>query len=204
MLVVGVTGGIGSGKTTFTNMLARRGAEVIDADALGHRALDPGTPTWHSVVDTFGEEILSATGMEIDRKRLAKIVFEDREKLAALNAIVHPFIMARIADTLETLQGTDEVVVLDAALIVELGLHRSLDILIVVSTDDELRKRRLVQSRDMSLEEAQRRISAQLPAEELLEQADIVVVNNGDIERLELEADRVWSELMARRSSEGR
>lgn len=201
MLVAGVTGGVGSGKSTFTRMLAERGAEVIDADQIGHRALDPGTQTWHSVVDTFGEGVLAAAGMDVDRKRLGEIVFGDREKLAALNAIVHPFIMKTIADTLETLSGTDEIVILDAALIVELKLHEALDVLVVVTTKEEARKQRLSQQRGMSFDDVQKRIEAQLPIEQLLEEADIVVNNDGTLEDLEKEADRVWEELLRRRSA---
>src|SRR5918998_6582426 len=134
MLVVGLTGGIGAGKSTFAALLAERGAQVIDADGIGRDALAPGQPSWHSVVSTFGDEILVPGEMKIDRKALARIVFEDPGKLAALNAIVHPVILQRIADDLERLSQTDAVVVVDAALVTELGLHESLDVLVVVTT----------------------------------------------------------------------
>lgn len=195
MIVAGVTGGIGSGKTTFTQLLAARGAEVIDADELGRRALDPGTQAWHSVVDTFGDEILTAGGLDIDRKGLARVVFGDREKLAALNAIVHPVIVKRIAETLETLSGTDEIVVLDAALIVELGLQDALDMTIVVVSEETTRRDRLTGSRGMSNAEITERIAAQVSPEKLLEQADVVVHNDGPLDQLEQEADRVWAAL---------
>ncbi len=195
MIVAGVTGGIGSGKTTFTQLLAARGAEAIDADELGRRALDPGTSAWHSVVDTFGDEILVAGGLDIDRKGLARVVFGDREKLAALNAIVHPVIVKRIADTLETLSGTDEIVVLDAALIVELGLQDALDVTIVIVTDETNRRDRLTGNRGMSPAEITERIAAQVATEELLKKADVVVNNDGSMDQLEDEADRVWAEL---------
>src|SRR5688500_18911374 len=119
MLLVGLTGGIGSGKTTFAALLAERGAFVIDADKLGHEALSPGEPAWHSIVDQFGDEILAAGSLTIDRKVLGRIVFEDPRKLASLNAITHPVNLRKIADTLETLRDSDLIVVLDAALIVE-------------------------------------------------------------------------------------
>src|SRR5918992_2352219 len=98
MLVVGLTGGIGAGKSTLAALLAEEGARVIDADALGREALQPGRPAWHSVVAQFGDEILAANSMDIDRKRLAAVVFGDPRKLAALNAIVHPVIFKGIAD----------------------------------------------------------------------------------------------------------
>ena len=182
-------------------MLEARGAEVIDADALGRQALEPGKPPWHSVVDQFGDEILAAHSMEIDRKRLAAIVFADPKKLAALNAIVHPVILSEIADRLETLRETDEIVVLDAALIVELGLVSSLEVLIVVEASDEKRRDRLVRERGMDLADVEARIGAQAKPEPLRAKADIVVRNDGSLDALEREADRVWADLQARRDS---
>ena len=199
MLVVGLTGGIGSGKSTFGALLAERGAVVIDADALGHQALEPGRPTWHSIVDQFGDGILAAGSMEIDRKVLGRIVFADPAKRAALNAITHPFILRRIAESLEAFRNTDEVVVLDAALIVELGLTGSLDAIIVVASDTEIRRARLMKDRGMTSEAVAARMAAQAPTETLLATADIVVRNDGDIESLDREADRVWVELLERK-----
>jgi dephospho-CoA kinase len=199
VFVVGLTGGIGSGKSTFAALLVERGAQIIDADALGHDALKPSSPSWHSVVDQFGDEILAANSMDIDRKQLARIVFEDPHKLAALNAIVHPVIFAGIADGLERLRNTDEIVVLDAALIVETGLDETLDALIVVTTDEDVRRRRLARDRGMTFDQIDERMRAQSDPEELRERADIVVDNNGDVDALVAEADRVWAELRTRR-----
>ncbi len=195
MFTVGLTGGIGSGKSTFAALLAERGAQVIDADQLGRDALRPGEPAWHSVVDNFGDEILSPGTMEIDRKKLAEIVFADPNKLAALNAITHPVIAAGIADTFERLAQTDAIVVLDAALLVELGLDKAMNVLIVVDADEAKRKKRLQASRRMELTDIEARVAAQASSEELIERADIVVGNNGPLEALAREADRVWSEL---------
>jgi dephospho-CoA kinase len=200
MLVVGLTGGIGAGKSTFARLLAARGAEIIDADELGRAALGTGKPAWHSVVDQFGDEVLVAGGMEIDRKVLARIVFEDRDKLAALNAIVHPVIMAGIADTLEALQGTGETVVIDAALIVELGLDQGMDALIVVIADRDKRLERLMSARSLSRSEIEARIRAQTSEQALIDKADFVVRNDGPADALEKEADRVWLELEAIKS----
>lgn len=195
MFTVGLTGGIGSGKSTFAALLAERGAQVIDADQLGRDALRPGEPAWHSVVDNFGDEILSAGSMEIDRKRLAEVVFNDPNKLAALNAITHPVIAAGIADAFERLSQTDAVVVLDAALLVELGLDTAMNLLIVVDADEDTRKRRLQSSRRMELTDIEARIAAQASSDELIRRADIVVRNDGPLEALALEADRVWAQL---------
>jgi dephospho-CoA kinase len=200
MLLVGLTGGIGAGKSTFAALLAERGAVIIDADKLGHEVLAPGEPAWHSVVDQFGDEILSAGSMDIDRKVLARIVFSDPAKLTALNAISHPAIMRKIADKLETLRDTDQIVVLDAALIVELGLAGSLDVTIVVASDTEIRRARLISDRGMTAQGVDERIAAQARPEELIAKADIVVTNNGALEELGNEADRVWAELEGRRT----
>ena len=195
MLFVGITGGIGSGKSTLVALLAERGAQIIDADLLAKDALRPDRPAWHSVVDQFGDEILVPASMEIDRKKLAAVVFNDRHKLAALNAIVHPVIFAGIADTLERLRAAEAIVVLDAALIVETGLHKNLDVLIAVLTSPEIRRERLKRSRAMTIEEIDARIAAQADQKDVERMADIVVRNDGSLENLVREADRAWQEL---------
>lgn len=196
MILAGVTGGIGSGKSTFAALLAERGAHVLDADELGRDALSPGRPAWHAVIDQFGDEILVEGSSDIDRKRLARIVFSDKKKLAALNAIVHPIIMNAIADELEVVRGTDSIVVLDAALIVDLGLDKTLDVLIVVNAGEKARAGRLV-DRGMNVEDALARMEAQVSPETLMERADIVVSNEGDLDALAREADRVYERLKA-------
>lgn len=198
MFTVGLTGGIGSGKSTFAALLAERGAQVIDADQLGRDALRPGQPAWHSVVDSFGDDILVEGTMEIDRKALAAKVFADPNKLTALNAITHPVIAAGIADRLERLSRTDDIVVLDAALIVEIGLDKGIGALIVVDADDDVRTKRLVKGRGMTPQDVSSRMAAQASHEALLQRADIVVINNGSLEELAREADRVWAELRER------
>jgi dephospho-CoA kinase len=198
MLAVGLTGGIGAGKSTFAALLAERGAQVIDADGIARDALAPGKPAWHSVVSTFGDEILVPGGMEVDRKKLAGIVFSDERKLAALNAIVHPVILQRIADDLEKLSHSDAVVVIDAALITELGLRDSLDAVVVVTTSKTERAERLVRTRGMSLDDIAARMAAQVAPEELEAHADVVVRNDGTLDDLAAEADRVWALLKGR------
>ena len=197
MLLVGLTGGIGSGKSTFAALLAERGAQIVDADVLGHEALNPGSPTWQSIVDQFGDEILSP-GMTIDRKRLGEIVFADEHKRAALNAIVHPEIFRRLADELDRLRNTDAVVVLDAALIFETGLDSSCDAIVVVTSTRQTRVDRLSRTRGMSIEQIAARMAVQSDPQTLVERADIVVSNEGSLEDLASEADRVWAELSRR------
>lgn len=198
MLVVGLTGGIGAGKSTFAALLAERGAQVIDADQIGREALAPGRPAWHSVVGQFGDGILAAGGMDVDRKKLASIVFSDPRKLAALNAIVHPVILQRIADELERLARTDAVVVIDAALIAELGLRETLDLVVVVTTSRKERVDRLLRTRGMTLDEIAARMASQSSPEDLEAAADVVVRNDGDLDALAAEADRVWALLQER------
>ena len=198
MLVVGLTGGIGSGKSTLAALLSERGVVVIDADALGHLALAPGTPTWHSIVDQFGDEILAAGSMTIDRKALGRIVFADRAKRAALNTIVHPYILRKIAETLEAFRNTPDIIVLDAALIVEFGLADTLDVIVVMASSTDIRRARLVKDRGMTIEAVDARIAAQASPEDLVAKADIVVQNDGGLDELAREADRVWAELQER------
>lgn len=198
-MVVGLTGGIGSGKSSFARLLEARGAELIDADALGRAALEPGRPAWHSVVDQFGDEVLEPGGMHINRKALARVVFSDADKLAALNAITHPVIMSGIADLLETLSGTNEIVVIDAALILELRLADSMDVIVVVVASEESRRSWLTTNRGMTFDEITQRMAAQKDTAELVARADIVVRNEGTIDDLAAEADRVWVELVRRR-----
>ena len=198
MLLVGLTGGIGSGKSTLAALLGERGAVVIDADALGHAALAPGEPAWKAAVEHFGDEVLAAGSMDIDRKLLARIVFEDPAKLAILNAITHPVILRSIADRIEAQRGTNAVIVLDAALVVELGLVESLDLVVVIVSDRATRTARLMDQRGMTRSAVDARIAAQAPPEDLIEQADIVITNDGTLEHLTEAADRLWADLEKR------
>ena len=201
MFVVGLTGGIGTGKSTFAALLLERGAQVIDADALGRDALRPGAPAWHSVVDQFGHEIVVQPSMEIDRKRLAELVFTNPESLKALNAIVHPLIFKAVADELDRLKSSDEIVVLDAALIVETALADICDVVIVMNSADEERIRRLQRDRGMSPTDIRARMTSQSDPDVLLRRADIVVNNAGTLEDLALQADRVWQRLVEMKDS---
>jgi dephospho-CoA kinase len=199
MLVVGLTGGIGAGKSSMAMLLAERGAEIIDADELGRDALRPGEPAWHSVVNHFGEGILQPGSTEIDRGHLAKIVFKDPNELVALNSIVHPVILGGIAEHLDRLRRTDSIVVLDAALILEIGLDEMVDVLVAVTADRAARSDRLRHDRSMSDADIEGRMSSQIDPNEAVTRADIVVTNDGSREDLSREADRVWVELIARR-----
>jgi dephospho-CoA kinase len=197
VLLVGLTGGIGSGKSTVSAMLAERGAEIIDADHIAREVVMPGTPAWCKIRDHFGPGVLFPDGF-IDRKALADIVFADPAKLALLNEITHPAIFARIADRLEAAaQGRNVVVVLDAALLLETGLAQRVDMVIVAHSPTEVRVQRLA-SRGVSSAQANARITAQFSEDERLARADLVIDNSGTLEDLGEQVDEAWRELRRR------
>jgi dephospho-CoA kinase len=193
VLLVGLTGGIGSGKSTVSAMLTERGAELIDADRIAREVVMPCTQAWCKIRDHFGPDVLFADG-SIDRQALADIVFGDPGKLALLNEITHPAIFQRIADRLEDARDRDVIVVLDAALLIETGLARRVDVLVVTHSPRELRVERLA-AKGMPESQAKARIAAQLPPEEQLARADIVIDSSGSLEDLGRQVDEVWKEL---------
>ena len=196
MLLVGLTGGIASGKTTVSAMLAERGAEVIDADHIARQVVMPGTPAWCKIRDHFGPGVLHPDG-QLDRQALADIVFADKSKLALLNEITHPAIFARIADRLEAHHGQDVVVVLDAALLIEAGLAEGVDVVVVVHSPREIQVERLA-AKGVGAADARNRIAAQLEPEKRLARADVVIDNGGSLEDLGRQVDKLWEELQAR------
>jgi dephospho-CoA kinase len=197
VLLVGLTGGIGSGKSTVARMLEERGAVVVDADDLSHRAIAPGTPGHEKVVERFGSNVL-APGGDVDREALASIVFADPAARRDLEAIVHPEVRRMFAEKAERYRDTDDVVVLSAPLIVESGMQGAFDVLLVVSTRVETQVRRLMRERGMSEGDVRARIAAQLPLEAEAEAADVIIDNEGTLEELEGQVDRVWEDLRAR------
>jgi dephospho-CoA kinase len=197
VLLVGLTGGIGSGKSTVARLLERRGAVVIDADQLAREAIRPGTGGFDRVVETFGDGIVGADG-EIDRAALAAVVFSDPERRAALEAIVHPEVARRFADRLEAFRGTDRVVVYVTPLLVELGLAPAFDVVIVVTTSPHLRVSRVASDRGLDPDEVRRRMAAQASDERRAEVADVLLDNDGTLAELEAQVHRLWPDLVAR------
>jgi dephospho-CoA kinase len=193
MLVVGLTGGIGSGKSTVAELLRARGATVIDADLLAREVVAPGTPGFRAVVARFGPGVVDPDG-GLDRRALAGIVFADPGALADLNAIVHPAVRARIDDRLRELRTTAEagVVVLEIPLLVESGRSYGAAAVIVVDCPEDVALRRLVVERGMDEGDARRRMAAQLSRADRLAAADIVIDNSGSPAELAAEVDRVW------------
>ena len=196
MLLVGLTGGIGSGKSTVSGMLAERGAEIIDADHIARQVVMPGTRAWCRIRDHFGPGVLHPDG-HIDRQALADLVFADQAKLTVLNEITHPEIFARIADQLEAHHDQDEVVVLDAALLIEAGLAEGVDVIIVTHSPREIQVERLA-ARGLGERDASSRIAAQLEPDKRLARADIVIDNRGSLEELGRRVDEVWEDLQRR------
>ncbi|MBW5424428.1 dephospho-CoA kinase [Streptomyces sp. BG9H] len=193
MLTVGLTGGIGAGKSEVSRLLVASGAVLIDADRIAREVVAPGTPGLAAVVEAFGQEILAPDG-SLDRPRLGAIVFADAEKLAALNSIVHPLVGARSAELAESASG-DAVVVHDVPLLTENGLAPLYDVVIVVDASPETQLDRLVRLRGMSEEDARARMAAQATREKRLEIADIVIDNDGPLEGLRERVAEVWAEL---------
>ncbi|MEU4684608.1 dephospho-CoA kinase [Streptomyces xinghaiensis] len=196
MLKVGLTGGIGAGKSEVSRLLASYGAVVVDADKIAREVVEPGTPGLAAVVAEFGPEILTEDGA-LDRPRLGGVVFADPERLKALNAIVHPLVGARSAE-LESAAGEDAVVVHDVPLLAENGLAPLYDLVVVVDAAPGTQLDRLVRRRGMSEEEARSRMAAQAGREQRKAVADLVIDNDGPIEALEPQVRAVWEELLRR------
>jgi len=191
MILVGLTGGIGSGKSTVSAALAARGAVVVDADAIVHELQAPGRPVLAAMVERFGEGILFADG-SLDRKAVAAIVFNDADALKALGEIVHPKVQEEIFRRVAEQDGTDNVVVLDIPLLAESGWEGLIGT-IVVDLDPEVAVRRLVEFRSFDEADARARISKQASREERLEKAAFVVDNSGTLADLEPQLDACWA-----------
>jgi dephospho-CoA kinase len=201
MLLVGLTGGLGAGKSTVARMLAERGAVVVDADRLAARALEPGTPAYERVCDLFGDDVVMEDG-RLDRAAIAARAFDDPERRAALESIIHPEVFRGLAEKVEQLRSTDEVVVFDVPLLVETGFHDAVDMVVVVTAEEDTRVGRAARSRGMTEGDARARIAVQAPPAEQAAAADVVIRNDGDLGDLERDVDAMWSDLRAR--AEGR
>ncbi|MFJ9897881.1 dephospho-CoA kinase [Streptomyces sp. NPDC091280] len=196
MLKVGLTGGIGAGKSEVSRLLVGYGAVLIDADRIAREVVAPGTPGLTAVVEAFGEGVLGADG-GLDRPKLGTIVFADPERLAVLNSIVHPLVGRRSRE-LETEAADDAVVIHDVPLLAENALAALYDLVIVVDASPETQLDRLVRLRGMTEEDARARMAAQATREKRLAIADIVIDNDVPLEALERRVQDVWAELVRR------
>ncbi len=194
MVVLGLTGGIGSGKSTVAALLEARGAHVIDADRIVRELQEPGEPVFEAIVERFGPGVVAVDG-SLDRKAVADIVFNDDEALADLNAIVHPEVGAELMRRLDEVlssAGDHGVVVLDVPLLVEAKDPPDLAGVIVVDAEPEVAIRRLVDQRGLTEADARARLAHQASREERLAKADFVVANHGSLQDLEEQVDRCW------------
>ncbi|MFE2990498.1 dephospho-CoA kinase [Streptomyces sp. NPDC059262] len=196
MLKVGLTGGIGAGKSEVSRLLVEHGAVLIDADRIAREVVEPGAPGLAAVVEAFGSDVLTPDG-SLDRPALGAIVFADADRLAVLNSIVHPLVGARSAE-LEAAATGDSVVVHDVPLLAENGLAPLYDVVVVVDANPETQLDRLVRLRGMSEEDARARMAAQATRDKRLEIADIVIDNDVPLDELHRRVDAVWADLAQR------
>ena len=196
MHTVGLTGGIGSGKSAVSRLLRTYGAVVVDADLVAREVVDVGTPGLAAVVEAFGPEVLQEDG-SLHRAALGRLVFSDPEALARLNAITHPLIAERTGALFrQAAESGAQVLVHDVALLVENGLTGSYDAVVVVAADPATQLDRLVRLRGMAEDEARARIASQLPLEDQLAVATHVIRNDGPLEELAPQVERVWASLV--------
>jgi dephospho-CoA kinase len=195
MKVIGLTGGIGSGKSTVSQFLSELGATVLDADKVGHQCYQPGNEAWKDVVDAFGEEIV-APDESIDRKKLGAIVFGDPEALIRLNQIMHPRMYDMMADQIEEYRlGGVEVVVLDAAVLFEGGWTPLVDEIWITVASEPTVVQRVKQRTGLPEEQIRSRIRSQMSNEERKGKADLVISNDGGLDELREKVEELWEGL---------
>ena len=198
MKIIGLTGGIGSGKSTVAQLLVQEGWVLVDADRIARDIVEPGQPALAELADAFGEDILQADGT-LDRGLLASRAFTSREKTDLLNSITHPRIQEETQARFEAArQGGADFVVYDMPLLVDKGLHNDMDATIVVDVDVEERVRRLVEYRGLEESDARRRIAAQIPDDVRRAAADFVIDSNGPRDKLDAQVAEVAGKLRAR------
>ena len=197
LIVIGLTGGIASGKSTVTALLKEKGAVIIDADKIAREIMSKGEPAWFEVLNYFGDEILNNDRSDIDRKKLASIVFSDKAKLEALNNITHPKIIEEIKKQVEEYKKAGKkIIVIDAALLIEAGLDKIVDEVWVIAANEDVQLQRLMaREKDITKDEAVKRIKSQMPLAEKLKFADRVIDNNSSIEETKNQVDKIWTKI---------
>ena len=197
MVVIGVTGGVGTGKSTVAKMFEQLGAAVLDADAIAHRVMEPKRLAWRQIVKAFGERILN-DDQTVNRSRLASIVFQDEQSRRRLERIVHPQVLRHIKQQLHRLRRSRRIraVVLDVPLLVEVGAQDLVDALVVVTAPQELQRERLTRKYGWSAEEARARIAAQWELSAKVALADQVVDNSDGVDATRTQVKRIWNQLV--------
>jgi dephospho-CoA kinase len=196
MILVGLTGGIASGKSEASRILKKLGAYIIDADEIAHALLEPNTKTWEEVVKSFGTGILRPN-QSIDRSILGRMVFNDPEKLMALNAILHPFVFAEKEHRQKKIAAADPraVIVFDVPLLIETNAHEGMDKVVVVTVNGKTQLKRLMERNGLSKQEAQKRINAQIPLNEKTKYADYLVDSGESLAHMEIRVRQIFEEL---------
>lgn len=196
LLVIGLTGGIASGKSTVSLLLKQKGAVIIDADKISRQVMLPGKEAWFEIKKHFGAEILCPDG-KINRKKLGSLVFSDKKKLKILNGITHPKIIDEINNELLVYKRENQrVVVIDAALLLEVGLDSYVDEVWVVTVDEKTQIQRLMnREKNMTVRQAINRIRAQMPLEEKLKFAKRIIDNSSDIAHTKRQVEKIWEDL---------
>jgi len=196
MKVIGLTGNIACGKSVVASMLEDLGAKVIDVDDIARKVVEPKETAWHEIVDTFGRGILNPDGT-INRKTLGDIIFDNDRKRKMLNDITHPKIIEKTRETVEEYRKDNvEVVIIEAALIVEKGgLKDLIERLIVVTSDQQSQIDRLIKRNDLTKEEAVSRINSQMPISEKTKHADYIIDNSGTVKETQNQVNQLWQEI---------
>jgi len=199
MLNVGLTGGIATGKSTVVRMLMRKGARVIDHDGLVHTLQEPGQPVWKRIIEAFGRDILDPED-RIDRKKLGALVFDDEPRRKTLEGIVHPAVLEEAQRQRDEIgrQDRQAIVLSDIPLLLEVGMQDRFDLILLVYAPPEVQILRVMKRNNLSREEAIARLKSQMPIDEKLKFADLVIRNDGTMRELEKRVDEVWQELLSR------
>jgi dephospho-CoA kinase len=198
VILAGLTGGIASGKSLVAQMFKGLGAHLIDADALAHEAVQPGRPALKRIAEAFGTEFLNPD-QTLDRKKLAQAVFDDPEKRALLNSIVHPYVFAEEERRRKEIAQKDPkaVILFDAALLIETGAHELMDKVVLVTVDRRTQLKRLMERDGLTREEAQKRIAAQAPMDKKRKHADYLIDGTQPIEAIEQAVEKIYKELQS-------
>lgn len=196
MMIIGLTGGIASGKSTVAKMLEEKGAYLLDADKLAREVVEPDQPAWQDIVDWLGQSIL-LPDRSIDREKLANLVFKDKKKLEKLNKIVHPRVGRRFAGLSEEIKSKNPgaILVHDIPLLIEAGMHERVDHILLVYVPREVQIARLQQRNGLSRRDAELRLKSQMPLEEKRKQAHTVIDNSGSLAETARQVDQFWQKI---------
>ena len=197
MFIIGLTGGIATGKSTVVEMLRLRGAEIIDADQLAREVVEPNRPAWQEIVCWLGDSVL-LPDHSLDRVKIAELVFGDPQKLKTLNGIIHPRVGTRILELTREIEQEDPnaVIVYDIPLLIEAGMQEMVDLILLVYAPRELQLKRLRERDGLNPEEAEQRLAAQLPIDEKKRYAHQIIDNSGLLAETEKQVDLFWSNLI--------